>query len=166
LSSRLISINLKIKVYKRVILPVVLYGCETWSLTLREEHRLRVFENRELRRIFGPKREEDGSWRKLHNELRSLYSSSNIVRVIKSWKMRWAGHVACTGEGRRGRGVYRIVVGRPEGRPLGRPRRRWEDNIKLNLREIGMDGANWIRLARDRVQWRTFVNIVMNLRDP
>jgi hypothetical protein len=91
--------NLKIKLYKTVIFPVVLYGYETWSLTLREEHRLRVSENRVLRKIFGPKREEDGSWRKLHNdELHSLYSSSNIVRVIKSRRMRWAGHVACMGE--------------------------------------------------------------------
>jgi hypothetical protein len=87
---------------------------------LREEHRLRVFENRVLRKIFGLKREEDRSWRKLHNdELHSLYSSSNIVRVIKSRKMRWVGHVARMGEGR---GVYRVLVGRPEGkRPLGRP---------------------------------------------
>jgi hypothetical protein len=110
---------------------------------LREEQRLRVFENRVLRRIFGPKREEDVSWRKLHNnELHSLYSSPNIVRVIKSRRMRWAGHVANMGEGR---GVYSVLVGRPEGkRPLGRPRRRWEDNIKLDLREIGIDGANWI----------------------
>jgi hypothetical protein len=99
LSSRLISKNVQIKIHKTVILPVVLYGCETWSLTLREEHRLRVFENRVLRRIFGPKREEDGSWRKLHNvELHGLYSSPNIVRVIKSRRMRWAGHVARMGE--------------------------------------------------------------------
>jgi hypothetical protein len=120
LSSRLISKNLKIKIYKNVILPVVLYGCETWFLTLREEHGLRVFENRVLRRIFGPKRKEDGSWRKLHNdELHSLYSSPNIFRVIKSRRMRWAGHMARMGEGR---GVYRILVGRSEGkRPLGRP---------------------------------------------
>jgi hypothetical protein len=96
---RLISKNLKIKIYKTVILPVVLYGYETWSLTLREEHRLRVFENRVLRKIFGPKRDEDGSWKKLHNdELYSLYSSPNIVRVIKSRRMRGAGHVARTGE--------------------------------------------------------------------
>jgi hypothetical protein len=95
LSSRLRSKNLKIKIYKTVILPVVLYGCETWSLTLGEEHRLRDFENRVLRRIFGPKREEDGSWRKLHNdELHNLYSSPNIVRVIKSRRMKWSGHVA------------------------------------------------------------------------
>jgi hypothetical protein len=105
--------NLKLKMYKTIILPVVLYGCETWSLTLREEHRLRVFENRMLRRIFGPKREEDGSWRKLHNdELHSLCSSPNIVKVIKSRRMKWAGHVARMGEGR---GVYRVLVGRPEG---------------------------------------------------
>jgi hypothetical protein len=150
---------------KTVILPIVLYGCETWFLSLREEHRLRGFENRVLRRIFGPKREEDWSWRKLHNdELHSLYSSPNIVRVIKSRKMRWAGHVARIGEGR---GVYRVLVGKPEGkRPLGRPRTRWDDNIKLDLKEIGIDGANWIRLAQDRVQWRAFVNTVMNLQVP
>jgi hypothetical protein len=117
---------------------------------LREEHRLRVFENRVLRRIFGPKREEDGSWIKLHNdELHSLYSSPNIVRVIKSRRMRWAGHVARMGKVR---GVYRVLVGRSEGkRPMGRPRRRWEDNIKMGIREIGIDGANWIQLAQDRV---------------
>jgi hypothetical protein len=107
---------------------------------LREEHILRVLENRVLR-IFGPKREEDGSWRKLHNdELHSLYSSPNIVMMIKSRKMRWAGHVALMGEGR---GICRVLVGRPEGkRTLGRPRRRWEDNIKMGLREIGIDEAN------------------------
>jgi hypothetical protein len=165
LSSRLISKELKIKIYKIVILLVVLYGCETWFLTLREEHRLRVFENRVLRRIFGPKRKENGSWIKLHNDvLHSLYSSPNIVRVIRSRRLWWAGQVARMGEGR---GVYRVLVGRPEGkRPLGRPRRRWEDNIKLDLRDIGIDGANWIRLAEDRVQWRASVNTVMNLRLP
>jgi hypothetical protein len=98
LSLHLISKNLKIKIYKTVILPVVLYGCGTWSLTLREEHILGVFEDRVLRKIFGPEREEEGSWRKQHNdELHSLYSSPNIVRVIKSRRMRWAGHVACMG---------------------------------------------------------------------
>jgi hypothetical protein len=118
-----------------------------------------------LRRIFGPERQEDGSWRKLHNnEFHNLYSSPNIIRVIKSWRMRWAGHVARMGEGR---GVYRVSVGRPEGkRPLGRHRHRWEDNIKVDLREIGIDGANWLRLAQNRVQWRAFVNTVMNLRVP
>jgi hypothetical protein len=97
-----------------------------------------------------------------NDELHSLYSSLNIVRVIKSRRMRWAGHVALMGEGR---GVYRVLVGRPEGkRPLGRPRCRREDNIKLDLREIGINGANWIQLAQDRVQWWAFVNTVMNLR--
>jgi hypothetical protein len=132
---------------------------------LREEHRLKVFENRMLRRIFGPEREEDRSWRKLHNdELHILYSSPNIARVIKLRRMRWEGHVARMGEGR---GVYGVLVGRTEGKkPLGRPRRRWEDNIKMDLRETGIDGANWIRLAQDRVQWRACVNTVMNLRVP
>jgi hypothetical protein len=143
---KIISKNLKVKIYKTVIFPVVLYGCETWSLTLGEEQRLRVFENRVLRRIFGPKREEDGSWRKLRNdEIHSL----NIVRVIKSRRMRWARHVARRGEGR---DVYRVLVGKPEGkRPLGRPRHRWEDNIEMDLREIGIYGANRIQLAQDRV---------------
>jgi hypothetical protein len=99
----------------------------------------------------------------LHDdELHSLYSSLNIVRVIKSRRMRWAGRVARIGEGR---GVYRVLFGRPEGkRPLERHRRRWEDNIKMDLREIGIDVTNWIQLAQDRVQWRAFVNTVMNLR--
>jgi hypothetical protein len=128
----------------------MLYECETWSLTLREEHRLRIFENRVLR-IFRTKREANGSWRKLHNdELHSLYPSPNIVRVIKSRMMRWVEHVARM---RERRGVYRVLVEGTEGkRPLGRPRRRWEDNIKMDLREIGIDGANWIRLAQGRVK--------------
>jgi hypothetical protein len=118
-----------------------------------------------LRRIYGPKREEDGSLRKLHiDELYSLYSSPNIVRVIKSRWMRWAGHVARMGDGR---GVYRVLVGRPKWkRPLGRPRRRSQFNIKMDLREIGMDGSNWIRVAQNMIQWRAFVNTVMNLRVP
>jgi hypothetical protein len=157
--------TLKIKIHKTVILPVVLYRCKTMSLTLREEQRLRAFENRVLRKISGPKREENGSWRKLHNdELLSLHSSPNIVRVNKSRRMRWTGHVACIGEGR---GVYRIFVGRPEGkRPLGRHRHRWEDNSKMDLGETGIKGVNWIWLAQDRVQWRTFVNMITNLWVP
>jgi len=105
-----------------------------------------VFENRVLRGIFGPKRDEvTGEWRKLHNEeLNDLYSP-NIVRVIKTRRMRWAGHVARMGEKR---DVYRVLVGKPEGkRPLGRPRRRWDDNIKMDLQEVGCGGMDWIELA-------------------
>jgi hypothetical protein len=163
LSYSLLSKNTKIKIYRTIILPVVVYGCETWSLTLREEHRLKVFENRVLRRIFGPKRDEvTGEWRRLHNEeLNNLYSSPNIIQVIKSRRMRWAGHVACMGEGR---GAYRILVGRTEGRrPLGRPRHRWEINIKMDLQEVGLEGVDWIDMAQDRYRWRAVVSVEMNL---
>jgi hypothetical protein len=121
LSSRLLSRNIKVKIYKTIILPVVLYGCETWYLTLREEHRLRVFENRVLRRIFRPERDEvTREWRKLHSEeLNSLYCSPNITQ-IKSRRMRWAGHVARMGEERK---VNRVLVEKPEGKqPLARQR--------------------------------------------
>jgi hypothetical protein len=133
LSSRLLLTNLKIRIYKTVSLPVVLYGCETLSLTLREEHR--VLENRLLRRIFGLKRDEvTGDWRKLHNkELHDLYSSPSIIRIIKL--MRWAGHVARMGEKRN---TYRLFMEKPEGkRPLGRPRHWWVDNIRMDLGETG-----------------------------
>jgi hypothetical protein len=115
---------------------------------LKEEHRLRVFENRVLRRIFGPKRNEvTGEWRKLHNEeLNDLYSSPTTVRVIKSRRIRWTGHLA-----RMGKGVYKVLVGKPKGkRPFGRLRRRWEDNIKADLREVGCGGMDWIELAQNR----------------
>jgi hypothetical protein len=135
------------------------------SLTLREEHKLRVFKNRVLMRIFGPKRDEvPGGWRKLHNEeLHGLYCSPSIVRVIKARRMRWVGHVAHMGEVR---GAYNILVGRPEGRTLGRPRRRWEDNIKMDLREIVFGDVDWIHWAQDRDSWQALVNTVMNLRVP
>ena len=113
--------------------------------------------------LFVPKRDEvTGMWRKLHNdELRDLYSLPNIVRVVKSRRMRWAGHVAHMGEGR---GMHRVLVGKPEGkRPLGRPRRRWKDNIKMDLQEVGGSG-DWMELAQDRDRWRALVNAVMNLR--
>jgi hypothetical protein len=137
LSSSLLSKNVKIKIYKTIILPVVLYGCESWSLTLKEECRLRVFENKVLRRIFGPKRDEvTGEWKRLHNkELHALYSSPNIIGVIKSRRLGLTGHVARMGERR---GAYRASVEKPEGRrPLGRPRRRWEDTVKMDLQEVG-----------------------------
>jgi hypothetical protein len=134
--------------YRTIILPV-LYGCETWSLILRKERKLRVFENMVLRRIFGPRRDEvTGKWRRLHNEeLNDLYSSPNIVRVIKWRRMRWARHVARMGEER---GVYRVSVGKPEvRRPLGRPRRRWVD-IRMDLQEVGCGYMDWTGLAQDR----------------
>jgi hypothetical protein len=124
-----------------------------------------VFENRVLRRIFGPKRDEvTGDWRKLHNEeLHNFYSSPDIIRQVKSRRMRWAGHVGCMGEERI---VYNVLVGKPEGkRPLGRPRRRWEDGIRMDLREIGVGGGvDWIQLVQDRDQWWAVVGVVMNLR--
>jgi len=133
---------------------------------LREERKLRVFENMVLRRIFGPRRDEvTGEWMRLHNEeLNDLYSSPNIVRVIKLGRMRWAGHVARMVEGR---GVYRFLVGKPEGkRPLGRPRRRWVYNIRMDLQEVGCGYMDLIGLAQDGDRWRTLVSAVMSLRVP
>ena len=143
---------------------MALYGCETGSLTLREERRLRVFENRVLRKVFGPKRDEGtGEWRKLHNEeLNDLYYLPNIVRVVKSRRMRWTGHVAHMGEDRV---VHRVLVGKPEGkRPLGRPRCRWEDNIKMALQEVGRGRGDWMELAQDRDRWRALVGTVRDFR--
>ena len=139
LSSRLLSINSKIKIYRTIVLCVVLYECETLSLTLREERKLSVFENKVLRRIFGPRRDEvTGEWRRVHNEeLNDLYCSPNIVRVIKSIRMRWTGHVVRMGEER---GVYRILVGKPEEKS------HWGD--------IGVDG--WIL---GWISWRWDVGI-------
>jgi hypothetical protein len=152
------------RTYKTIILPVVLYGCVTWSLTLREEHRLRVFEDRVLRRIFGLRRDEVmGGQRKLHNEeLQDLYSSPSIIRMIKSRRMRWPGHVAQMEEKRN---TCRLLVGNPERkRPLGRPRRRWVDNIKLYLLEIGWGDVDCIGLTQERDKRRALMNAVMNLR--
>ena len=133
LSSRLLSKDLKIKIYKTIILPVELYGCETWWETLREKRSLRIFENKILRQIFGPKWNENGEWKRLHNEeLHSLYRSPNIIRLLKSRRLRWAGHVARMEEGR---SAFEILTGKPTGKiPFGRPRRRWEDNIRMYLK--------------------------------
>ena len=127
---------------------------------------MRVFENMVLRRIFGPRRDEvTGEWRRLYNEnLHDLYSSPNNVRAIKSRRMRFDGHVARVGEER---GVYRALVGKPEvKRPLGRPRRRWVNNIRMDLQEVGCGYMDWIGLTQDRDRWRTLVSAVMNLRVP
>ena len=123
-------------------------------------------ESRVLRRIFGPRRDKvTGEWRKLHKEeLNDLYSSPNVVRVIKSRRMRWAGHVARIVERR---GLYRVLVRKSEGkRPHGRPRCRWEDNIKMDLQEVGCGCMDWMELAQDRDRWRALVSVVMNLRVP
>jgi hypothetical protein len=133
---------------------------------IREEHRLRVFENRVLRRIYGPKRDKvTEGWIKLHKEqFHDLYSSSSIIRIMKSRRMRWEGHVARMGKKTN---AYRLLVGKPEGRrPLGRPRRRWVDNIRLDIVELGWGGVDWIGLAQDRDRWRALVNSVLNLRFP
>jgi len=150
LSSILISKNLKITIYRTIILPVALYGRETCTLTLRAERSLRVFENVVLRKIFGPRRVEvAGVWRKLYKEeLNGLSSSHNIFRVIKSRRTRWTGHAARLGERR---GVYGVLVGKHEGkRPLGRPKCRWEDNIKMDFQEVGCGVMDWKELAQDR----------------
>jgi hypothetical protein len=144
-------------------------GCAVWVRNLvshfGEEHRLRDFENRVLRWKFGPKKEGYGSWGELNNdELHDLYYSPNIFRVIKSRRMRWAGHVESLGEGR---GAYRVLVWRPEGNsPLGRTRRRWEYNIKMDIGEKKIDVLNCILLDQERFHSRAFVSTVMNLRCP
>jgi hypothetical protein len=166
MAARLSALRTGRSLLPRNIIFVFLIFISTWSLTLREEHRLRVFENRVLRGIFGPKRDEvTGEWRKLHNEeLRDLYSSPSIIRIIKSRRVRWAANVARMGEKRN---VYRLLVGKPEGkRPLGRPRRRWVDNIRMDLGEVGWGDVDWIGLAQDRNMWRSLVNSVLNLRVP
>jgi hypothetical protein len=125
-----------------------------------------VFQNKVLSRIFGLKRDEvTGGWRKLHNEeLRDLYCSPSIIRIIKTRRMRWAWHVARKGEKRN---AYRLLLGKPEGkRSIGRPRCRWVDNIKMDLLEIGWGGVDWIGLAQDRDKWRALVHAVMNLWVP
>jgi hypothetical protein len=144
-------------------LVIVLYRCEAWSLTLKEECRIRLFENRILRRIFGPKRDENGEWRRLNNEeFHSLYSSPNIARVIKSRRLRFTGHVARMEEGR---SVFKSLTGTPAGkRPLGRPRRRWEENIRMDLKEMDINSRNWVDSVQDRNYWIILVNAALNLR--
>jgi hypothetical protein len=162
LSASLLSKNINIKIYRSIILPVVLYGSEIWSLTLREERRLRVFENRVLRNIFGPKRDEvTGEWRKLHNdELTRLNSVPNVAWVIKSRRMSWAGHITQMGKRK---GAYRVLVGKPETKILlGRKRRSWNDNIKMDLQKVEWE-MDWIDLRHNRDRWWALVNAVMSL---
>ena len=153
--------NLKIKIHRTIILPVVVYGCETWSLTLREKRRLKVFENRVLRRIFGPEWDEViREWRKLHNEeFNDLYCSPNIFP--EEWDRRSMQHV--WGEER----CIQDFGGETWGEELlGRPRRRWEDNIKMDLQDVGCGGMDWIDLAQDKDRWRAIVNAVTKLWVP
>jgi hypothetical protein len=164
-SPRLLSKNLKIVIYKTKILPVVLYGCETLSPILREKYRMGVFENRVLRRIFGPKRDGmTGRWIKLHKEeLHNLYSSPSIIRIMRSKVMKWTGLVP------RLREDCLYAIGRTAGgeKPLGRQRFWWVYNIKVDLLDqIQLGGVDWIGLFSDRYRWRALVNAVMNLQLP
>ena len=142
----------------------VLYGCEEWSLKLREQRSLRVLENKALKRIFGPKRHANGDWRRLQNEERhNLHRSRNILRVIKSTRLKWAGHVARMEEGR---SAFKIT-GTPVGkRPLGSPRRRLEGSITMSLKEIGINTRNWVDSVQDRDYWRAPVTAALNLQVP
>jgi hypothetical protein len=161
----LLSKNTKIRVYRTIILPVVLYGCETWSLTLREQQRLRVFENRVLRRIFGPKRDgATGEWSRRHNEeLNDLYSSLNIIRVIKSRRMRGAGHVARMRAGEVHTGFWWGNL--REGDDLGDSSVDGRIILERIFKKWGW-GMDWIELAQNRDRWRALVNAVMNIRVP
>jgi len=151
----------KIKIYRTIILLVVLCGCETWSLTFREEHRPRVFENRVLRRILGPKMDEvTGEWRKLHSEKLNDFSSPNNILVMKLRRMRWVIRVA-----RMGRGFSGLRKCRGK-KPLGRPRCRSEVNIEVDIQEVGCEGMDWIELAQDRDRWRALVTAAMKLWVP
>ena len=151
LSSSLLTKNLKIKIHRNIILPVALYGYETWWLTLKEERRLRVFQNRVFRIIIGSKKDEvTGERRKPHNEeFNDLYHSPIIFRMIKSKRVSWEGHVACMGERK---GVHGVLVRKPEGnRPLGRHKHRWEDNINMDLRmwDVGVwTGSIRLRIVK------------------
>jgi hypothetical protein len=152
--------------YTIIILPLVLYWCETWSLVLEEKRRLRVFENKVLRRIYGPKGDGvRGDRRKLHKEkFNDLYCTPNTFRAIKLRIMGWAELVVRM---RKRKGVYRVVVGIPEGqKPIGRPGRRWKDIIKMDFQDVGYGGMEWIDLAQDRDRWQAFLNAVMNFRVP
>jgi hypothetical protein len=149
---------------KDLDLLLVLYGCETWSHTPREEQT--VFGKKVRRRIFESKRDEVVEvWRRMHNEeLHNLYTPQNIIRMMKSKMVRWVVHVACMGEMRH---ACNILIGKPKGKkPLGRPRYRWEDNSRVDVRENGWEGVGWIHLVQDRDQWWALVNVVMNLPIP
>ena len=148
LRSRILSRNIKLRIYKTIILPTVLYGCETWPLTLKDEQRLKVFENKVLRKIFGPKKDEStGEFRRLHNaELRSMHPV-NIIEVISSRRLKWACKVVGLSNERIPK---KLINAEPTGkRPRGRPKRRWEDSIKSDLMNLGLEGSPWTEICSD-----------------
>ncbi|XP_061715485.1 uncharacterized protein LOC133523771 [Cydia pomonella] len=155
LVSKLLSKNIKIRIYKTVIRPILMYGCETWTLTLKEENKLLVTERRILRKILGPVRREDGSLRLRKNvEIEDLMATPNIVGETKAHRLRWLGHVLRMEEDR---GAKRAYLGRPVGRrPIGRPRYRWGDAVEADLRDLQAD--NWREMAQDRDNWRVLVS--------
>ena len=156
MSSRILSRNIKLRIYKTIILSVVLYGCETRSLTLKEEKKLRIFENKIARKIFGPRKDEQrDEWRKLHNlELYNLYGIPDIIRTLRLRRLQLARNVARMGNGRR---AHKFLVGKSEGtRPRGRSKIRWEDYIIKDLKEVDYE-SDWMTLAQDRVTWRAYV---------
>jgi hypothetical protein len=164
-SDYLLSKNINTKIYSTIILPVDLYGCDTWSLISREEHRLKVFEYTVLRKMFGSMRDEvTGETRRLHNEeFHNLYCSPNIIRLIKSRRIKWAGHIACM---KNRRGAYRIWMGKPDGRkPRERPRLRWDNNIEMDPQEAWW-GMDYIDLAQDRDRSWVLVKAIIKLRVP
>ncbi|KAG7311679.1 hypothetical protein JYU34_002732 [Plutella xylostella] len=155
LTSRLLSRNTKLRIYKTVIRPILMYGCEAWTLTQKEESQLLVAERKVLRKIFGPRQRPDGSWRVLKNaELEDLMAGANIVGETKAHRLRWLGHLQRMGEDRSAKRAY---MGRPTGRrPVGRPRYRWSDAVEADLRELQV--VDWRETALDRQKWRSLVS--------
>ena len=155
--SRVLSRATKTQIYTTIIRPIVIYGCETWRLTKESERRLNVFERGILRRIWGPVwDEEDGEWRRRHNhELMTLSGVPQITNIIRSHRLRWAGHVSRMEDGRLAK---EVMVGKPMGtRPLGRPRKRWIDNVKEDMTILGVNPDAWMQMAEDRAVWRQLV---------
>lgn len=155
LVSKLLSRSTKIRIYKTVIRPILMYGCETWTLTLKEENKLLVAERKILRKILGPTIGEDGEWRQRYNrEIENIVSEPNIIGEIKSSRLRWLGHVERMGEDRAVRKAY---LGQPSGRrPVGRPRYRWKDEVAKDLKELEV--SDWSELAQNREDWRTLMS--------
>ena len=166
LKSSMLSRATKTQIYTTIIRPVVLYGCETWRLTKESERRLNVFERSILRKIWGPVMDDEaGEWRRRHNhELIALSGLPPITNVIRSQRLRWAGHASRKEDGQL---VKEIMVGRPLGtRPLGRPRKRWIDNMKEDMNKLGEDPEEWRQLSEDRAVWKRLVKAARDHLDP